>query len=139
MSDLDVQRHALLERLFAAFNRHDSAGIMQCMTDDVVFETAVGPDIFGKRIVGTADVKSAFEQVWAAMPDVTWTCTRHSVFGDRALSEWTFRATTADGSRIEVEGCDLFVFKADRIAHKRAFRKDRPLQPTLRANEAAAS
>lgn len=139
MSDLDVQRHALLERLFAAFNDHDGTGVMQCMTDDVIFETAVGPEVFGRRFAGTADVKAAFEQVWTAMPDVTWTCTRHSVFGDRALSEWTFRATTADGSRIEVEGCDLFVFDGDRIAHKRAFRKDRPPQPALRADQTMAS
>lgn len=139
VSDLDAQRRALLERLFAAFNHHDGAGVMACMTDDVVFETAAGPEMCGRRVVGAVNVKAAFEQVWTAMPDVSWTCTRHSVFQDRALSEWIFRATTADRSRIEVEGCDLFMFAGDRIAHKRAFRKDRPLQPALSASEKVAS
>lgn len=129
MPDADTQRRALLERLFSAFNRHDAAGVMACMTDDIVFEAAGGPDVFGRRFKGTADVKAAFERVWMEMPDVSWTCTRHSVFADRALSEWTFRATRPDGSRIESEGCDLFVFRDNLINHKRAFRKDRPPQP----------
>ena len=41
---------------------------MVCMTDDVVFDTAAGPEMFGRRIEGAADVKAAFERVWADMP-----------------------------------------------------------------------
>jgi ketosteroid isomerase-like protein len=52
--------------------------------------------------------------------------TAHFVAGDRAVSEWIFRATRPDGARIEVEGCDLFSLRDGRIAAKRAFRKDRP-------------
>jgi ketosteroid isomerase-like protein len=129
MLDADTQRRALLEQLFSAFNRHDAAGVMACMTIDVVFETAGGPEAFGRRFKGTADVKAAFERVWMEMPDVKWICTRHSVFADRALSEWIFRATRPDGLQIEAEGCDLFVFRDNLISHKRAFRKDRPPQP----------
>lgn len=128
MLDADTQRRALLEQLFSAFNRHDAAGVMTCMTNDVVFEAAGGPDVFGRRFNGTAEVKAAFERVWTETPDVSWTCTRHSVFGDRALSEWIFRATRSDGLQIEAEGCDLFVFRDNLISHKRAFRKDRPPQ-----------
>ena len=131
MSDIQTTRLAVLNRLFEAFNRHDGAGVMACMTPGVIFETAAGPEMFGRRIQGTGDVKSAFEKVWTDMPDVSWTCTHHSVFEDRGLSEWIFRATTADGTRIEAEGCDLFIFESDKISHKRAFRKDRPLQPAI--------
>jgi ketosteroid isomerase-like protein len=129
MSVLQSQREALLVRLFEAFNRHDGAGVMACMTDDVVFDTAVGPEVFGRRIVGTADVQAAFEAVWGAMPDVSWTCTQHSVFGDRGLSEWVFRGTAANGTHIETEGCDLFTFSGEKLSRKSAFRKDRPPQP----------
>jgi ketosteroid isomerase-like protein len=132
MSDLQSPRHALLVRLFAAFNRHDGPGVMACMTDDVVFDTAGGPEMFGRRIQGTADVGAAFERVWTDMPDVSWTCTQHSVFGDRGLSEWIFRGTAANGTRIEVEGCDLFTFNGEKISRKSAFRKDRPPQPAAR-------
>lgn len=135
MPDLDASKRALLERLFAAFNRHDANGVMACMTDDVVFDTAAGPEIFGRRIVGTADVRAAFEKVWTDMPDVSWTCTQHSVFGDRGLSEWIFRATTANGTRIEAEGCDLFTFTGEQLSRKSAFRKDRPPLPALKPQE----
>lgn len=129
MSDLQSRREALLVRLFEAFNKHDAPGVMACMTDDVVFDTAVGPEMFGRRITGTADVQAAFEAVWGAMPDVRWTCTAHSVFGDRGLSEWIFRGTAANGTRIEAEGCDLFTFSGERLSRKSAFRKDRPVLP----------
>ncbi len=137
MSELQTRRQALLVRLFEAFNRHDGAAVMACMTEDVVFETAGGPEPFGRRLSGSAEVRAAFEQVWTTMPDVGWTCTAHHVFGDRGLSEWIFRATTADGSRIEAEGCDLFVFRGEKLAHKRAFRKDRPLQPAVMVDATA--
>lgn len=102
---------------------------MACMTDDVVFDAAAGPDICGRRLSGTQEVRAAFESTFQSMPDVSWECTRHDVFGDRGISEWIFRATTADGRRIEAEGCDLFSFRGDRICTKSAFRKDRPPQP----------
>jgi ketosteroid isomerase-like protein len=133
MSSRDAIRHNLLEELFAAFNRHDGAAVMACMTDDVVFDAAAGPDICGLRLVGSSEVRAAFEATWAGMPDVSWQCTRHAVFGDRGVSEWIFRATARDGQRIEAEGCDLFAFRGDRICTKSAFRKDRPLQPALAA------
>lgn len=126
MSEQQTQRQQLLTTLFEAFNRHDANGVMACMTDDIVFDAAAGSEMFGRRIVGTADVKAAFEKVWTDMPDVSWTCTAHNVFGDRGLSEWIYRATTANGTRIEAEGCDLFTFSGDKLSRKSAFRKDRP-------------
>jgi hypothetical protein len=113
-------RHQLLVTLFEAFNRHDADGVMACMTDDIVFDTAVGAEMYGNRISG--------------MPDVSWTCTSHSVFGDRGLSEWIFRGTAANGTRIEAEGCDLFTFKGDKLSRKSAFRKDRPALPAKPAS-----
>lgn len=138
MPDLDDDRLKILERLFDAFNRHDGAAVMAVMTDDVVFDAAAGPEICGRRIEGTADVRTAFETTFATFPDVSWECTRHAVFGDRGISEWVFRATTKDGQRIEAEGCDLFGFREGKISSKSAFRKDRPQQPA-KAIGAAAS
>ena len=131
MSTLDIIRHNVLEELFAAFNRHDGPAVMACMTEDIVFDAAAGPDSCGRRLCGTSEVRAAFEGTWTTMPDVQWQCTRHEVFGDRGISEWIFRAATADGRRIEAEGCDLFVFRDDKICSKSAFRKERPLQPAF--------
>jgi ketosteroid isomerase-like protein len=131
MTTLEITRRNLLEELFAAFNRHDGSAVMVCMTDDIVFDAAAGPEINGRRLWGTTEVRAAFESTWTTMPDVSWQCTRHEIFGDRGISEWIFRATTADGQRIEAQGCDLFAFRGDRISAKSAFRRDRPLQPAL--------
>lgn len=131
MSDLDASRRARLESLFVAFNNYDADGVMACMTDDIVFDAAVGPEMFGRRFEGAAEVRAAFERTWTDMPDVSWQCTSHAVFGDRGLSQWIFRATTKDGTRIEVEGCDLFAFRGDKVCAKNAFRKDRPPLPSV--------
>jgi len=42
------------------------------------------------------------------------------------VSEWTFVGTRAsDGLRVEVDGCDLFTFRGDRIRVKDSWRKSR--------------
>ena len=116
----------LLDELFRAFNAHNADKVVSLMTEDCVFEAAAGPEVHGARHVGRAAVKAAFENAWKGLPDVRWDVTAHFVAGDRAVSEWIFRATRPDGARIEVEGCDLFSLRDGRIAAKRAFRKDRP-------------
>ena len=42
------------------------------------------------------------------------------------MSQWTFTGTRADGTRVEVHGCDLFTFRNGRIAVKDSYRKNRP-------------
>jgi ketosteroid isomerase-like protein len=42
------------------------------------------------------------------------------------VSEWTFTGTRADGTRVEVHGCDLFTFRDGKIALKNSYRKNRP-------------
>jgi ketosteroid isomerase-like protein len=110
---------------------------MACMTEDIVFDTAAGPDICGRRLTGTEAVRAAFETTFKSMPDVSWECTKHDVFGDRGLSEWIFRATTSDRKRIEAEGCDIFAFRGEKIRSKSAFRKDRSQLPAHDGKAAA--
>ncbi|MBL1379468.1 nuclear transport factor 2 family protein [Zobellella iuensis] len=127
MSAENQKTVALLDALFAAFNRHDIEGVMACMTDDCVFEGAAGSEAFGTRFSGADAVAAAFVKVWTTYPDVSWQGTSHFAAGDRAVSQWTFCATCPDGRRIEADGVDLFTLKGGRLALKQAFRKDRPL------------
>jgi hypothetical protein len=48
----DTYRLALLETLFAAFNRYDAAGMMACFDPAIVFDAAAGTEAVGRRIVG---------------------------------------------------------------------------------------
>ena len=116
----------MLQAFADAWNRHDVEALMSFMTDDCVFEASGGPDICGTRSEGRAAVRAAFSEVWATFPDAHWGNASHFVCGDRGVSEWTFTGTRRDGTRVEMHGCDLFVFRSGKIALKNSYRKNRP-------------
>lgn len=120
----------LIARLFQAFNRHDADGVVALMTEDAVFETAVGPEMYGARHTGRAAIAAAFAKTFADLPDVRWDeVTSYPGLDGHVTTTWIMRATRADGLRLEVEGVDLFTLRDGAVALKRAFRKDRPAQP----------
>jgi len=109
-----------------AWNRHDVDGLMSFMTEDCVFDASAGPQACGSRHSGREAVRAAFAEVFATFADARWSGARHFVQGDRGVSEWTFTGTRADGTRVEVHGCDLFTFRDGKIARKDSYRKNRP-------------
>jgi ketosteroid isomerase-like protein len=115
-----------LQAFADAWNAHDVDALMGFMTHDCVFEASAGPEIVGTRYVGTQAVRVGFIDAWTTCPDAQWHSPRHFVCADRGVSEWTFTGTRADGSRIEVNGCDLFTFRDGKIAVKNSYRKNRP-------------
>lgn len=119
----------MLQAFADAWNRHDIDALMSFMAPDCVFEASAGPDVCGTRCQGEAAVRAGFSEVWATFPDAHWGNARHFVCGDRGVSEWTFTGTRADGTRVEVNGCDLFTFRGGRIALKNSYRKNRPPLP----------
>jgi ketosteroid isomerase-like protein len=84
--------------------------------------------VCGTRHAGRDAVRAGFAEVWATFPDAHWGNARHFVSGDRGVSEWTFTGTRADGTRVEVQGCDVFTFRDGKIALKNSYRKNRPPQ-----------
>jgi len=115
-----------LQAFADAWNRHDAEALMRFMADDCVFDASAGPDVCGTRYVGREAVETGFREVWATFADAQWRAPRHFVCGDRGVSEWTFSGTKADGTRVEVNGCDVFTFRDGRIAIKNSYRKNRP-------------
>ena len=127
MASLSVTEKINILQAFAeAWNRHDIDAIMSFMTDDCVFDASAGAEVCGTRSEGSEAVRAAFMTVWSDFPDAQWENPRHLVCGDRGVSEWTFTGTRSDGSRFEVNGCDLFTFREGRIAVKNSYRKNRP-------------
>jgi len=114
---------------FDAFNRHDVEGVMKAFADDCVFYTVGGDEVYGTKIEGAEAIAAAFSAVWAGMSDAHWDHHSHFVHGDRAVSEWTFSGTDANGMRIEAEGADLFTLRDGKIVVKQALRKSRPSFP----------
>ena len=119
----DTARLATLDRLFAAFNRHDVDGVMACFAPDAVFHAAAGPEPAGRRIAGSEAIRAAFVAVWTDLPDVQWTVRRSRVLDGAGITEWLFTGTRADGTRVEAEGLDLFDFAGALVVGKSAFRK----------------
>ena len=120
----------VLQAFADAWNRHDADALMSFMTEDCVFEASAGSDVCGARCVGQESVRAAFAEVWATFPDAHWGNARHFVRDERGVSEWTFTGTRADGTRVEVQGCDLFTFRGGRIFLKNSYRKSRPAPGT---------
>jgi steroid delta-isomerase-like uncharacterized protein len=116
----------VLQAFADAWNRHDVDALMSFMTEDCVFEASAGPDVCGTRYAGREAVRVAFAEVWATFPDARWGDARHFVCGERGVSEWTFTGTRADGTCVEVKGCDLFTFGDGKISLKNSYRKNRP-------------
>jgi steroid delta-isomerase-like uncharacterized protein len=122
-----------LQAFADAWNRHDVDTLMSFMTEDCVFESSAGPDVCGTRYIGREAVRAGYAEVWATFPDAHWGNAQHFVQGTRGVSEWTFTGTRADGTRVEVHGCDLFTFRGGKIALKNSYRKNRqPIAPTNR-------
>jgi steroid delta-isomerase-like uncharacterized protein len=116
----------MLQAFADAWNRHDIDALMSFMSDDCVFEASAGSEVSGTRYVGPEEVRAGYLEVFAAFPDAHWGGARHFVQGARGVSEWTFTGTRPDGTRVEVNGCDLFTFQEGKIAVKNSFRKNRP-------------
>ena len=119
----------LLDRFADAWNRHDLDALMGMMTDDCVFAASAGNDVDGQRSQGKQAVRAAYAAVFEQFPDAHWGNAKHFVAGDRGVSEWRFTGTRSDGTRVEVNGCDLFTFRDGRIAVKNSYRKTRPPIP----------
>ncbi len=114
-----------LEAFGDGWNRHDVDFLMTFMSDNCVFETTSGPERCGKRFTGRDQVREAFAGVFKRFPDAHFGEARHFVAGDRGVSEWIFTGTTADGKKLDVDGCDVFTFDKGKIALKSSFFKNR--------------
>jgi ketosteroid isomerase-like protein len=121
----DRDTMALLDRFAEAWNTHDIEGLMACMAPECVFEASAGREVAGTRHSGPDAVRRAYQAVFDAYPDGRWNEPRHFVAGDRAVSEWRFTGTMKDGTKVEVNGCDVFTLKDGRIAIKNSYRKQR--------------
>jgi ketosteroid isomerase-like protein len=124
----DPAKVDLLRRVADAFNRHDLDAIMAAFSDECVFESPRGPDPWGTRFVGKSGVREGIASRFTGIPNVRYGDDEHFACGDRGVSEWTLTGTTTDGERIEVRGCDLWVFDTDdKISRKDSYWKIRQL------------
>jgi len=111
MADL----RALIEAHDAGWNAQDLDAIMPTYADDVVFQNhTAGED----PVTGAAAVRAHLAGIFERWPDMRFSSRRLYVTDDVCVSEWTARATTPDGRRIEWDGVDVFPIRDGLIARK---------------------
>ena len=109
----DVQD--LIARHDAAWNDQDTDALASVYTEDVVFQNhTAGEEPVSGRDAVIAHIAAIFER-W---PDMRFSGRRLYVTEDVCVSEWTARATTADGRRIEWDGVDVMPIREGAIARK---------------------
>ena len=116
---------ATLNEILDAFNRHDLDAIMEFFSDDCSFDFPRGPESWGQRFVGKAQVREALAGRFKGIPDVHYGEDRHwiSADGNMGVSEWTLTGTTVAGLRLNVRGCDLWEFRNGKVTRKNSFWK----------------
>ena len=119
------RRRDTMVAMMAAFNARDVDGVMACMAEDCAFHASAGAEAEGQRHIGRDAVRLATEAIFVAFPQAAWTEGQHVVAGDAGLSSWRFVGQRADGSAVDVRGCDVFAFSGDLIALKDSYRKAR--------------
>jgi steroid delta-isomerase-like uncharacterized protein len=120
-----------LKQILEAFNRHDLDAIMEFFSDDCSFDFPRGPEPWGQRFIGKAQVREALAGRFKGIPDVHYGEDRHWVSADgrMGVSEWTLTGTTTLGVSLKVRGCDLWEFRNGKITRKDSYWKivERPI------------
>ena len=114
-----------MKRVLDAFNRHDLDAIMEFFSDDCSLDLPRGPEPWGQRFTGKAQVREALAGRFKGIPDVHYGEDRHwiSADGSMGVSEWTLTGTTTSGVKLKVRGCDLWEFRNGKISRKNSYWK----------------
>ena len=95
----------VLARLERATNAHDLNALVACFAPDYRNETPAHP---ARSFTGREQVRRNWEQIFAAIPDLTAKVLRSAVSGDEAWTEWEHRGTRRDGSMHVMRGVVIF-------------------------------
>jgi steroid delta-isomerase-like uncharacterized protein len=115
----------MLEQILDAFNRHDLDAIMEFFSEDCSFDFPRGPEPWGQRFIGKAQVREALAGRFKGIPDVHYGDDRHwiSADGNTGVSEWTLTGTNTSGISLNVRGCDLWEFRNGKVIRKNSYWK----------------
>ncbi|MFC0775807.1 nuclear transport factor 2 family protein [Terrimonas alba] len=114
-----------MKQVLDGFNRHDVDAIMEFFSDDCSLDLPKGPEPWGQRLIGKAQVREGLAGRFKGIPDVQYGEDLHwiSADGTRGVSEWTLTGTTTSGVKLKVRGCDLWEFRNGKITRKNSYWK----------------
>jgi ketosteroid isomerase-like protein len=95
----------VIAELERAVNAHDVNALVACFAPDYRNDTPAHPE---RSFTGREQVGRNWEQIFAAIPDLTAKMLRSAVNGDEVWSEWEHRGTRRDGSAHVMRGVVIF-------------------------------
>jgi len=105
-----------------AFNRHDVAGMMKCLSDDCVFEnTSPAPD--GAKYQGKEAIRHFFEDSFREVQGAHAEIEEIFGFGLRVVMRWRCEWLDETGAQQHVRGTDIFKLKDGLICEKLSYVK----------------
>ncbi len=111
---------AAVERFNEGFNAKDIQAVMQCMTEDCIFESTAPPD--GGRFTGQEAVRSCFQSFFESSPEAEFEGEEMFVAADRCVVRWVYRY--GDGATAgHVRGVDVIRVRNGKVAEKLAYVK----------------
>ncbi|MBX6356948.1 MAG: nuclear transport factor 2 family protein [Micromonosporaceae bacterium] len=113
-----------LARFAAAWAGRDVAGLLELMTEDAVYAASVGPEP-GRTFRGHQELAEGFRVMFDHDAGAVIEQGEPVIFGEWAVSTWTYRFAAADGSQWCERGIDLWRFRNGKICLKDAYRKTR--------------
>jgi ketosteroid isomerase-like protein len=96
---------AMVRRLSAATNARDLPGLVACFSPGYRNLTPAHPQ---RGFTGREQVRRNWEQIFAAIPDLSTELLGSAVDGDTVWTEWEHRGTRPDGSRHHMRGVVIF-------------------------------
>ena len=108
----------MIERLRDATNAHDLDALVDCFAEDYRNDTPAHPR---RSFDGRAQVRSNWEQIFAAVPDISAAVLASVVDGGVIWSEWEMRGTRRDGAQHLMRGVIVFGVRGERAAWARFF------------------
>ena len=120
-------RAAVVAALAEATNAHDIDAFVALFAEDYDSRQPAHPD---RTFRGRDQVRANWSEVFAGVPDFRADLLATAVDDDAVWSEWRWRGTHADGSRLDMAGVIIFGVRAERIAWARLF-----VEPVEQAGE----
>ena len=94
-----------LNRLLRATNAHDLDALADCFAEDYVNETPAHP---ARGFTGRQQVRSNWQHIFAAVPDLSAAVSRSAVSDGTVWSEWELTGNRRDGAAHAMTGVIVF-------------------------------
>jgi hypothetical protein len=106
------------DRLRAAMNARDIDAFVACFQDDYRSEQPAHPD---RGFVGSAQVRENWSAIFAGVPDFSAELVAAVEDGDTEWSEWRWRGSHADGTKLDIAGVIVAGTRDGRLAWARLY------------------